>query len=260
MGSPLENRKVRLRGLVCGTIAALDQVTRSGRANPLVRESLGCCAAREPALTWLFTPCNLGALLYASLLAYGVPVPEFSDFIIFADESGDHGLVSIDPHFPVFVLAFCLFSKEDYLTQTVPDVLRFKFKHFGHDQVILHEHDIVKNKGPFVMLRDASIREPFLADLSTLVADAPMTIVASVIDKEKYRKWYSDPVSPYHVSMSFGLERLFLHLNLPTGAVARILPRPSHPCAREAALAEPDDPPAADPGGRPALFHRRRRD
>lgn len=140
-------------------------------------------------------------------------MPEFSDFIIFADESGDHGLVSIDPHFPVFVLAFCLFLKEEYITRAVPDVLRFKCKHFGHDQVILHEHDIVKNKGPFAILRDASVREPFLNDLTTLVAAAPMTIVASIIDKEKYRKWYRDPVSPYNVSMSFGLERLFLHLH-----------------------------------------------
>ena len=25
-----------------------------------------------------------------------------SDYIVFADESGDHGLVSVDPQFPVF--------------------------------------------------------------------------------------------------------------------------------------------------------------
>ena len=31
---------------------------------------------------------------------------DFSDFIVFADESGDHGLVSINPQFPVFALAF----------------------------------------------------------------------------------------------------------------------------------------------------------
>lgn len=140
-------------------------------------------------------------------------MPDFNDYIVFADESGDHGLVSIDPHYPVFTLAFCLFSKEEYCHRAVPDVLQFKFKHFGHDQIVLHEHDIVKSKGPFAILRDAGVREPFLDDLTSLVARAPMTIVASVIDKERYRTWYSDPASPYHVSMSFGLERLFLHLN-----------------------------------------------
>ncbi|WBH17292.1 DUF3800 domain-containing protein [Sphingomonas radiodurans] len=34
---------------------------------------------------------------------------DFSDFIVFADESGDHGLTSIDPQFPVFASSFaCL--------------------------------------------------------------------------------------------------------------------------------------------------------
>lgn len=40
----------------------------------------------------------------------------FSDFIIFADETGDHGLVSIDEQFPVFALVFCiLFCMEQTL-------------------------------------------------------------------------------------------------------------------------------------------------
>lgn len=30
----------------------------------------------------------------------------FSDYLIFADESGDHGLSTIDPQFPVFALVF----------------------------------------------------------------------------------------------------------------------------------------------------------
>jgi hypothetical protein len=38
-------------------------------------------------------------------------MPDFSDFIVYADESGDHGLVSIDPQFPVFALTFCVMRK-----------------------------------------------------------------------------------------------------------------------------------------------------
>lgn len=37
-----------------------------------------------------------------------------SDYLIFADESGDHGLSSIDEQFPVFALVFCLVRKQDY--------------------------------------------------------------------------------------------------------------------------------------------------
>ena len=39
-------------------------------------------------------------------------VSEFSDYIVFVDESGDHGLENIDPAYSVFVLVYCIFEKE----------------------------------------------------------------------------------------------------------------------------------------------------
>jgi len=76
-------------------------------------------------------------------------MPSFDDYIIFVDESGDHGLASIDQDYPMFVLAFCLFEKQIYAEKVVPAILKFKFKQFGHDQIVLHEHDIRKAKGPY---------------------------------------------------------------------------------------------------------------
>ena len=38
-------------------------------------------------------------------------MPKFSDYVVFVDESGDHSLVSVDPSYPVFVLAFAIFEK-----------------------------------------------------------------------------------------------------------------------------------------------------
>jgi len=35
----------------------------------------------------------------------------YSDFIVYADESGDHGLGRVDPGYPLFVLACCVFRK-----------------------------------------------------------------------------------------------------------------------------------------------------
>ncbi|MHB8210513.1 MAG: DUF3800 domain-containing protein [Acidithiobacillus sp.] len=75
-----------------------------------------------------------------------------SDYLIFANESGDHGLVSIDEQFPVFALVFCVVQKQDYVEQIVPAMQRLKMAYWGHDQVILHEHDIRKEKGPFAHL------------------------------------------------------------------------------------------------------------
>ena len=48
-------------------------------------------------------------------------MPEFADFIVYADESGDHGLVSIDPQYPVFALTFCVMRKADYSGTIVPE-------------------------------------------------------------------------------------------------------------------------------------------
>ena len=66
---------------------------------------------------------------------------EFSDYIVYADESGDHSLVSINPEHPVFVLAFCLVHKSTYVEQIVPAFLRLKFEFWGHDSVVLHSHE-----------------------------------------------------------------------------------------------------------------------
>lgn len=38
------------------------------------------------------------------------PERRYSDFVVYVDESGDHSLASIDPNYPVFVLALCVFT------------------------------------------------------------------------------------------------------------------------------------------------------
>lgn len=136
-------------------------------------------------------------------------MPEFSDFIVYADESGDHGMVSIDPEYPVFALTFCVMRKAEYTAAVVPAVQTFKFGVFGHDAVILHEHDIRKSKGPFaVLLTDRALRERFYEGLNGLVEAAPMTIFASVIDKARLRARYADPWNPYEIALLFCMEQL----------------------------------------------------
>lgn len=63
------------------------------------------------------------------------PVGRFSNFIVYVDESGDHGMQTIDQNYPVFVLAFCIFYKGHYCGKVVPALEKFKFNHFGHDHV-----------------------------------------------------------------------------------------------------------------------------
>ena len=131
----------------------------------------------------------------------------YSDYVIFVDESGDHSLESIDPEYPVFVLDFCIFRKEHYATAIVPRVQEFKFRHFGHDLVVLHEHDIRQQKPPFVFLKSQGKREAFMEELTRLVDNAEFTIVASVIDKKRHVESYPHSYDPYHVALLFYMER-----------------------------------------------------
>ena len=136
----------------------------------------------------------------------------YSDFIVYVDESGDHGLRSIDANYPIFVLAFCVFRKSEYINRLVPAIQLFKFRHFGHDGVILHEHDIRKDKGAFAMLRSRSAKGDFVDELSGIVAEAPFTLITSGIEKQKLRERYDEPGNPYHRALGFCLERLYFFL------------------------------------------------
>ena len=86
---------------------------------------------------------------------------KYSDYIVYVDESGDHSLTKINPEFPIFVLTFCIFLKEEYITQIVPAFQRIKFKYFGHDMVVFHEREIRKAEGSFSFLTDARLRNEF---------------------------------------------------------------------------------------------------
>ncbi len=136
----------------------------------------------------------------------------FSDHIVYVDESGDHGLDSIDRHYPVFVLAFCVFQKASYAESVVPAVQRFKFRHFGHDMAVLHETDIRKDRGDFEFLKSKELKQAFLDELSDILSDAPFTLICTVIDKSQLKQRYRNPENPYHIALGYGLERVHLHL------------------------------------------------
>ncbi len=137
---------------------------------------------------------------------------EFSNYIVYVDESGDHGLVSIDPNYPVFVLAFCVFEKEAYRSRCVPALQALKFKHFGHDMAILHEREIRQAQGDFKFLVDAPRRSEFMDDLTTLVEGTEFTLIASAINKTELRDRYTYPANPYDLALEFCLERLHYFL------------------------------------------------
>lgn len=137
---------------------------------------------------------------------------DFSDFVIYADESGDHSLSKVDAGYPVFVLTLCLFRKSDYIGTVVPAIQKLKFDWFGHDAVVLHEREIRQQTPPFKFLQIRELQTRFMQELSTIIKDSPFTIVAAAIDKQKHRSRYAEPINPYAIALKFCLERVARHL------------------------------------------------
>ncbi len=130
----------------------------------------------------------------------------FSDYIVFVDDTGDHGTTNINQDFPLFGLAFCVFQKADYTERVTPALRRLKFATFGHDMVVLHEHDIRKRENAFAQM-SREPREAFLGALTQIIEAAAFTLVAVVIDKRRLTPAATSQ-NPYHLALLFGLERL----------------------------------------------------
>lgn len=136
----------------------------------------------------------------------------FGDYVVYVDESGDHSLTEINPEFPRFVLAFCIFPVAEYVERVVPQVERIKFEFFDHDMVVFHEREIRKNDPPFELLRDPGLRERFLHRMDSLIHDSHFGIVATVIRKPEFKKRVGSSANPYSIALEYGLERVFLQL------------------------------------------------
>lgn len=135
-------------------------------------------------------------------------INRFSDYIVFVDESGSPTLGNIDPDYPVLVLAFLIVRKDEYQSSIVPALQGFKFRHFGHDQVILHEREIRRDMGAFSFLKTLALKQAFLNELSDIMAAAPFSLVSVVIRKDLLQARYKSPENPYHLALQYGLERV----------------------------------------------------
>lgn len=132
----------------------------------------------------------------------------FSDYIIFADESGSPFLSADAEDFPVFVLVFMIVAKDHYVSKLVPEVQRLKFDHVGHDYLILHERDIRRQSGQFAFLQvDPDVREAFIQRLDAIVGVADVTFACAIIDKKKLGDRYPAPMSPYDLALTFCMEK-----------------------------------------------------
>jgi len=133
-----------------------------------------------------------------------------SDYVVYVDESGDHSLTLIDQLYPVFVLVFCIFKKVDYANIVSPLFKHLKLKFFGHDLTILHTREIRKSRNEFSILLNENTRLGFFSHLNQIMEEIPLTIVASVVDKQELKENGSGLSNPYHLALGFCLEKTMM--------------------------------------------------
>jgi len=138
---------------------------------------------------------------------------EFSKYVVYVDESGDHSLQSIDENYPIFVLAFCVFHKNHYSDVIVPALEKFKFNYFGHDQVVLHENEIRKEKGAFNIFRSRDEKYQFLNELTDIIEFSNFILISCTIDKRALKKTNDIENNPYHTALGFCMETLYEFLS-----------------------------------------------
>jgi hypothetical protein len=129
------------------------------------------------------------------------------------DESGDHGLTTLNPDFPVFLLCGVLFSETDYSALSI-QINRLKSSIWGEKLVILHSRDIRKCEKEFQVLFDLKLKESFYTQINHIVSSNNYTVIASAIHKDNYIKKYgriSDDV--YELALSFIVERAIFFLD-----------------------------------------------
>lgn len=120
---------------------------------------------------------------------------------------------ALTPAIPFSCSRSGLFAKNDYVDRVGPALQRLKFRFWGHDEQVLHEHEIRKPNKHYGFLFDPAKRTEFLDAVSKLVDEAAFQLVAAVIRKLEFSKHYVLPANPYDLALEFGPERIFLELN-----------------------------------------------
>jgi hypothetical protein len=134
-------------------------------------------------------------------------------YYLFIDESGDHGLVQLDPTFPVFLLCGLITSEENYF-QINQRLNNFKQYFWADKKVILHSRDIRKCEKEFQILFDLELKKEFYNQLNNIISTSIYRILSSSIDKEKYIKKYGKLSNDvYELALSFIIERAIFSLD-----------------------------------------------
>jgi hypothetical protein len=130
---------------------------------------------------------------------------------MYLDESGDFCLSKIDPTYPMFTLAGCIFDETE-IKKLEEGMNQLKLKYFNQVDLVLRSYDIRKQKKSFSSLIDTEKRNSFYQDLNDFIAKLDFTIISASINKIKLKEQFSDPQDPYDLCFKFILERSIMFI------------------------------------------------
>jgi hypothetical protein len=138
---------------------------------------------------------------------------EKSGLVLFLDESGDHSLSKIDPQYPMFVLAGCVFEMGYYEDVVVTEIKAFKNELLGNEEIILHTEDITHNRNGFERIMEAGFRKHFYERIAAVLNKLDYKILACAIKKDEHFKKYGlAAIDPYMLSLDCIVERFVFEL------------------------------------------------
>lgn len=135
-------------------------------------------------------------------------------YYLFLDESGHHGLKTINQEFPIFVLMGCILQQDYFHKDFTKKFNNLKQKYFNTLDIIFHSRDIRKWQKDFKILGDPQLRHNFYKDLNAFISRAQFTIIAVAILKRKLIQVYGPQQdNPYDLCLAFILERTMFYLD-----------------------------------------------
>lgn len=142
-----------------------------------------------------------------------VSMEKRTKYYLFIDESGDHGLVNLDPSFPVFLLCGVICSEENY-EEIRKNINAIKHKFWQDKEVIFHSRDIRKCEKEFQIFFDLEKKKDFYDSINHLIVNSKYRIISSAIDKDLYIKKFGKLSNDvYELALSFIIERAVFSLD-----------------------------------------------
>ncbi|MCX7021960.1 MAG: DUF3800 domain-containing protein [bacterium] len=148
---------------------------------------------------------------------------------LYVDESGDHVIydrstLSQEGH-RFLALGGVQFEYGEGYNEFAGALETLKRKHLPYhadEPIILHRRDIIDKRGPFTVLQDEEMCKLFDEDLLKLLTDVPYELYVVVIDKLKHINENPNPWHPYHMALTYLMQRFSFHLT-EIGGVGDIL-------------------------------------